>query len=171
VRNLLVIAVAGLCGIVVACGGAVAPTHEPAASEVAVQAAAEGSVGAPDEAVADVVPTERHDVVYVCNCGPACDCNTVSTTAGKCSCGKDLVSAHLVKVEGDEGLLCMCGKDCTCTVDANDPAKCACGKDLRRISFKGTGLYYCNCGGSCTCNHVSDKPGTCTCGMELKQSV
>jgi len=28
---------------------------------------------------------------YVCNCGPGCDCNSVSQTPGKCACGKDLV--------------------------------------------------------------------------------
>ena len=27
---------------------------------------------------------------FACNCGTGCNCNTVSQTAGKCACGKDL---------------------------------------------------------------------------------
>ncbi len=30
---------------------------------------------------------------FVCGCGEACPCNTVSQKPGKCSCGKDLVPA------------------------------------------------------------------------------
>jgi hypothetical protein len=76
----------------------------------------------------------------------------------------------LVKVEGDVALVCGCEQGCTCAIDPKDPAKCGCGKQLRRVSLKGTGLYFCNCGGSCTCNHVSAKPGKCGCGMDLKAS-
>ena len=114
--------------------------------------------------------TTRHDVVYVCGCGPDCPCNTVKAEPGTCSCGKPLVWGHVVKVEGDVALVCACAEGCTCKIDANDPTKCGCGKDLRRVSLKGTGLYFCNCGGSCTCNHISATPGKCGCGMELKKS-
>jgi len=27
---------------------------------------------------------------FACNCGAGCNCNTVSQTAGKCACGRDL---------------------------------------------------------------------------------
>jgi hypothetical protein len=27
---------------------------------------------------------------FVCNCGPKCDCDTISQKAGKCPCGKDM---------------------------------------------------------------------------------
>ena len=109
----------------------------------------------------------RNDVLYVCNCGPECECGSVSTEAGTCSCGTELVAVHMVKVEGSEALLCTCGDDCDCEINAEDETKCGCGKDIRRVSLEGSGIYYCNCGGSCTCNFVSDQPGNCSCGMEL----
>ena len=115
--------------------------------------------------------TVRHDVVYVCNCGPECTCGSVAVKPGTCSCGEDLVRAHLVKVEGNEGLLCTCEEGCTCEINSEDPSKCGCGKELRRVSFEGTGVYFCNCGGSCTCNYVADAPGNCGCGMKLVGSV
>ncbi len=136
-----------------------------------------GSTPAPpveEVGVVEVVETaavERNDVVYVCNCGDECDCGTVALEPGTCSCGTELKQAHLVKVEGNEGLLCTCGDDCTCAMDPQDGSKCSCGADLRRVSFDGTGLYFCNCGGgSCTCNYVAAAPGRCSCGMELSAS-
>ena len=128
-----------------------------------------------DTAAADVAVVEadaagRNDVLYVCNCGPACTCGSKSTKPGTCTCGEELAAAHVVKIEGNEALLCTCGDDCDCALNADDETKCACGKDVRRVSLEGSGLYYCNCGGSCTCNFVSDQPGTCSCGMELTTS-
>jgi len=153
-----------------ACGGATSTDvaqAQKAADQPVAHETAEGDVQP-----AALQETEaRHDVVYVCSCGPDCTCKSAATQAGKCSCGKDLAWAHVVKVEGDEALLCTCAEGCTCTVSPDDPTKCACGHELRRVSFAGTGLYYCNCGGSCTCNYVSSEPGTCTCGMELKKSA
>lgn len=29
-------------------------------------------------------------VLYVCNCGAGCSCNTISDKPGKCKCGNDL---------------------------------------------------------------------------------
>lgn len=113
---------------------------------------------------------KRKDVLYVCNCGDQCKCNTVSTAPGKCSCGSPLKAGHVVKSEGNDVLLCPCDEGCQCESDAKDPAKCGCGKALRRVSLKGTGLFFCNCGGSCTCNQVSDKPEKCRCGMDLKKA-
>ena len=110
---------------------------------------------------------ERHDVLYVCNCGPECRCDAVSKRAGDCDCGEALKWTHIVRVEGDEALLCTCGEGCSCSLDSTDHSKCVCGNPLWRVSLKETGIYFCNCGGSCQCNFASDKPGECSCGMAL----
>ena len=110
----------------------------------------------------------KSGLLYVCGCGADCKCTTVSLQPGKCGCGKALVAGHLKKVEADTALLCMCDPDCKCALDAKDPTKCGCGKPIRKVSLKGTGLYFCNCGGNC-CTTVSDKPGKCKCGMDLKK--
>jgi hypothetical protein len=110
----------------------------------------------------------RQGVLYVCGCGADCKCNVARTKPGKCGCGHALVAGHLKKVEGDVALLCLCDPDCKCALDAKDPAKCGCGKPIRKVSLKGTGIYFCNCGGSC-CNTVSDQPGQCKCGTPLKK--
>ncbi|MBF0516244.1 MAG: hypothetical protein HQK97_03860 [Nitrospirae bacterium] len=106
-------------------------------------------------------------ILYVCNCGDNCTCNTVSTKPGKCKCGTKLVAMHVVKIEGDEALLCTCGKGCTCKLDKDDPTKCGCGKPVKRVNIKG--MYVCGCPDGCACNTVSDKPGKCKCGTELKK--
>ncbi|MEW6738842.1 MAG: hypothetical protein AB1325_02910 [Nitrospirota bacterium] len=111
--------------------------------------------------------TSASNILYVCNCGPECKCNTVSTKTGKCACGAELVPMHILKIENDEAILCTCGKDCTCKLDPNDPSKCGCGKQVRRVSIKG--MYACSCGAGCECNTVSDKPGKCKCGADLKK--
>lgn len=106
-------------------------------------------------------------ILYVCNCGKDCKCNTVSTQPGKCSCGGELVPMHVLKIEKDEALLCTCGKDCTCKINPDDPTKCGCGKPVKRVSLKG--MYVCGCGPDCNCNTVSDQPGKCKCGRDLKK--
>ena len=111
----------------------------------------------------------RQDVLYYCNCGKECNCNSVSTTPGDCKCGKPMKWGHVLKIEGNEALVCTCEKGCTCSLDPKDSTKCGCGKDVKRVNLKGTGIYFCNCGGSCTCNTVSDKPGKCKCNMDLKK--
>jgi hypothetical protein len=111
----------------------------------------------------------RHDVLYMCNCGPKCSCNTVSTHPGNCKCGKPMVAGHVLKIKGHTAYVCMCGKDCNCKLDPKHPNRCGCGKRLKRVNLKGTGIYFCNCGGSCQCNTVSDRPGKCKCGMKLKK--
>lgn len=145
--------------VIVACGAAPPPEE---VSSVEAETSAE-----PAAEHAGV----RHDVVYVCDCGPECTCNTVATSPGSCTCGKELVWAHVVKVDGDEALLCTCDEGCSCAIDPADESKCGCGAPIRRMSLKGTGLYFCNCGGSCTCNHISAEPGNCGCGMELTTST
>lgn len=118
-----------------------------------------------------VAEEARNDVLYTCNCGPECKCNTVSTKPGKCACGAPLKWGHVLRVEGDEAILCQCAEGCKCTgLDPKDPTKCMCGNPVKRISLKGSGIYFCNCGGSCSCNTVSDKPGKCKCGMDLKKA-
>lgn len=118
---------------------------------------------------AATAPQPRGDVLYTCACGEGCSCNAVSKTPGDCKCGKPMAWGHVVRVEGDEALVCTCAEGCTCKQDASDPTKCGCGKTLKRVSLKGTGIYFCNCGGSCACNTLSDQPGSCRCGMNLKQ--
>ncbi len=112
----------------------------------------------------------RKDILYVCACGDACACTTVSTKPGKCTCGKDLQGGHVVKVEKDEALVCMCGADCACKINSKDATKCTCGNTLKRVKLKATGLYFCNCGGACECNTLSDKAGKCGCGMALHKA-
>ena len=107
--------------------------------------------------------------LYACNCGSDCKCTTVSTKAGKCSCGEQLKGFHVLKVDGNDALLCQCGADCKCAVNETDPTKCGCGKPVKKVSLKGTGLYFCNCGSSCTCNTFSEQPAKCKCGMALKR--
>ena len=111
----------------------------------------------------------RQDILYTCNCGPQCKCNTVSIEPGKCACGTPLKWGHVVKTDGNEALLCRCKEGCVCAIDSKNPAKCGCGMAIKRVNLKGTGIYFCNCGGSCSCNVVSDKPGKCKCGMKLKK--
>ncbi len=121
----------------------------------------------PAEVVTEDVEMARNDVLFTCNCGPECECGSVSAEAGTCSCGTELVAAHMVKVEGNEALVCGCAGDCTCAINADDETTCSCGTAIRRVSLEGSGIYFCNCGGSCTCNFVSTEPGNCACGMEL----
>ncbi|MCL5022174.1 MAG: hypothetical protein M1497_02190 [Nitrospirae bacterium] len=113
---------------------------------------------------------QRHDVLYTCDCGADCKCNSMSTKPGNCTCGKPMKWGHVLRIEGDEALLCNCAEGCKCSIDAKDPTKCGCGNPVKRVSLKGTGIYYCNCGGSCSCNTVSDSSGKCKCGMNLKKS-
>lgn len=113
---------------------------------------------------------QRNDVLYYCDCGPQCKCDSVSTTPGNCKCDKPMKWGHVLKVEGDEALVCTCAEGCKCSLDPTDPTKCGCGNQMKRINLKGTGIYFCNCGGSCMCNTLSDKAGKCKCGMDLKKS-
>ena len=119
------------------------------------------------EITTEEAPAERHDVVYACNCGPECDCGSLSTEPGNCSCGSELAATHVVKVDGNDAKLCTCGNECDFEISSEGDTKCSCGSDLRTVSLEGSGLYFCNCGGSCTCNFISAEAGSCACGMEL----
>lgn len=120
--------------------------------------------------VAEVQQEERRDILYICNCGPQCNCNTVSTKPGNCACGAPLKWGHVIKVEGNEAILCQCKEGCACDLAQKDLSRCGCGMAVKRVSLEGTGIYFCNCGGSCYCNTVSDQPGRCRCGMNLKKA-
>lgn len=113
---------------------------------------------------------ERHDILYSCNCGPQCKCNSVSLKPGNCQCDSPLAWGHVIKVEGNEAILCQCKEGCKCSIDPKDPTKCGCGMPVKRVSLAGTGIYFCNCGGACACNTLSDTPASCRCGMPLKKA-
>ncbi len=106
-------------------------------------------------------------LLYVCNCGDQCKCNTVSLNPGMCKCGKELTAMHVLKLDKGEAVLCTCGKGCECKINEADPTKCGCGKNVKRVSLSG--FYVCNCGPGCDCNTISDKPGKCRCGNDLKK--
>jgi len=94
----------------------------------------------------DVKPGEEYNV---CGC-TTCGCETVSTKAGKCGCGHDLVKAKVTKVDGETAYL---------KADSWDKER----------AFHTTGKYACACGASCGCKTVSQKPGKCGCGHDLKK--
>lgn len=88
------------------------------------------------------------DTIYVCNCGKACDCGTMSYKAGKCACGKELVKTTVTKLENGRVYYMVKGKEFSA------PAK---------------GRYICACGSGCGCGTVSQKPGKCACGKPMKK--
>ena len=90
------------------------------------------------------------DEIYACNCGDDCPCKTMSKNAGNCTCGKEMVKAKVVKVEGGMAMLKAEGW----------PAERA---------FPTTGKYMCACGPDCPCDTISQNPGKCTCGKEMKE--
>jgi len=90
------------------------------------------------------------DEIYACNCGADCPCNTMSRAAGKCSCGKDMVKAKVMKMEGDTAMLKAESWD-------------------KERPFKMTGKYMCDCGAECKCDTISQNPGKCACGKDMKK--
>lgn len=90
------------------------------------------------------------DERYVCNCGPQCECNTISKKEGDCTCGHPMVKAKVVAVAHGT---------------ANFMAE---GWDEPR-TFKTVGKYVCNCPKGCDCNTISQHPGKCVCGVEMKK--
>jgi hypothetical protein len=90
------------------------------------------------------------DEVYACNCGASCPCNTMAKLPGKCTCGKDMVKAKVMKVEDGQVML---------KADSWEKER----------AFKTTGKYACACGPDCKCEAISQNPGKCPCGMEMKK--
>ena len=91
--------------------------------------------------------TAEGSKVYVCACGPGCDCNTISNNPGDCTCGNPMTEATVEKIE-------------------NGVATMAIGDKTQEFQLKGK--YVCACGPTCNCNTVSQNPGNCTCGQPLK---
>ncbi len=88
------------------------------------------------------------DTVYVCNCGDACHCGSLSQKPAKCTCGEEMAAAKITKVDGD-----------TITVNVNGKEK----------TLKTDEMYTCACGPNCNCGYMSNKPGKCACGKPLKK--
>jgi hypothetical protein len=89
------------------------------------------------------------DEVYACNC-EGCPCQMMSKMPGKCTCGKDMVKAQVMKVEDGQVMLKAASWD-------------------KERSFKTTGKYACACGSDCKCEAISQESGKCPCGMEMKK--
>ncbi len=64
------------------------------------------------------------DTVYVCPCGEACACKTISDTADKCRCGKELAKASVVRVEGESVVVSVNGKEQTFAAGAKGCGNC-----------------------------------------------
>ena len=86
------------------------------------------------------------DELYVCGCGEACPCDTMSRNAGQCTCGKDLIKTKVTKVE--KGMI---------TVES------------RKKPFISKGKYACACGPECKCDTISQNPGNCSCGKKMME--
>jgi hypothetical protein len=92
--------------------------------------------------------------IYACNCGPACQCDTLSTAPGKCTCGKEMVKAKVVKVEEGKVVLMSEGWD-------------------KERTFKAAGKYVSNCPtpSGCQGTSISQKAGTCVLGRHALELV
>jgi hypothetical protein len=88
------------------------------------------------------------ETVYVCSCGTACDCGTVSYKEGKCGCGKKLVKTTITAVKDGKIFYLLNGKE---------------------MSAPAVGKYACACGEGCNCGTISQKPGKCGCGKDMKK--
>jgi hypothetical protein len=88
------------------------------------------------------------DSIYVCKCGKACDCGTMSYKAGKCGCGKELAKTTVTRTENGRVFYNLDGKE---------------------YSAPAAGKYVCGCGSGCGCGTVSQRPGKCACGKPMKK--
>ena len=107
-------------------------------------------VGAAFAATPGKMDLKVGEEVYVCNCGPSCPCQTMSTKEGICSCGKDkVVKGKVTKVEKGVAYVQAKGWE-------------------KPLPFHTQGKYMCACGPSCNCGSISQTPGKCVCGNDLK---
>ena len=90
------------------------------------------------------------DEIYACNCGEACNCDTMSRNAGKCTCGKEMVKAQVTSVEEGKASLKASGWE-------------------KERTFKTAGQHACACGPACKCNTISQNQGKCTCGTDMQK--
>lgn len=75
--------------------------------------------------------SDRQDVLYACNCGPQCECNSMSTEPGNCACG---MPVKRVSLAGTGIYFCNCGGSCFCNTVSEEPDKCNCGMNLKKAS-------------------------------------
>jgi len=87
------------------------------------------------------------DEIYVCACGKACGCNTMSRKTGKCGCGMALTKSVVTSIDGDKIHVMVNGEE--------------------RV-FSDSAKYACACGAGCNCDTISQKPGNCACGKAMK---
>jgi hypothetical protein len=114
---------------------------------VVLSLAVAGLVFAVDKSKMDL---KAGDTVYACNCGEKCDCKTMARTETNCTCGKKMVKATVVKVDGDTAMLKAEGWD-------------------KERAFPTKGKYACACGEGCNCGTISQNPGKCACGKDMKK--
>jgi hypothetical protein len=86
------------------------------------------------------------DEIFACNCGPDCQCQTLSRKEGNCACGNPLAKAKVKSVGEGTAVLIIGGKEQT---------------------FKTIGKYMCACGPECQCDTISQMPGKCACGVDM----
>jgi len=89
--------------------------------------------------------TKAGDTIYVCACGEACKCGTLSNREGECGCGKEMVKTTVTRVEDGKVFYTVEGKE---------------------LSASLTGKYRCGCK-ECECDIISQKPGKCSCGKKM----
>jgi len=104
-------------------------------------------LGAAVYAATEKFETKAGDTIYVCGCGEACKCGSISNADGECSCGKKLVKTTVNKVENDTVFYTVEGKE---------------------LSASLIGKYQCGCK-ECDCNAISQKPGKCGCGKKMEK--
>ena len=69
--------------------------------------------------------SDRQDVVYTCNCGPQCQCNSMSTEPGNCACGSPMKWGHVIKVEGARLCFANARKDASAASTRKTPPSAA----------------------------------------------
>lgn len=100
------------------------------------------------------------DTVYVCPCGEACACRTISDAAEKCRCGKELTKATVIRVENGSAVVSVAGKEQTFTLGGKGCGDC----EKCRNCDKGM-----NKPGCANCDKGAMKPGCANCDKAVKQ--
>jgi hypothetical protein len=106
-------------------------------------------VGAAFAAATGKMDLKVGEEVYVCNCGPSCNCHTMSMKEGNCTCGNKMVKAKVTKLDKDMAYVQAEGWD-------------------KPRAFNTQGKFMCACGPSCNCGTISQNPGKCVCGNDMK---
>lgn len=85
------------------------------------------------------------DIVYVCPCGEACACKTISDAADKCKCGKELAKASVVRVEGESAVVSVDGREQSFTLGSKGCGNCESCKNCDK-GMKKPGCANCDNG-------------------------